>query len=81
MITLKNHRLTLTQDALCGLSLIAPVRPMSVRPVMVRADGKFDVGVSHALYDQLQTASLPRENLSDTVIRLAKASYSRRPAA
>lgn len=81
MIALKNHRLTLTQESLCGLSLIAPVRPMSVRPVMVRADGKFDVGISHALYDQLQTAALPKENLSDTVIRLAKAGYARPPAA
>lgn len=79
MIALKNHRLTLSQEALCGLSLICPVRPMSVRPVQIRHDGKFDVGVSHALYDQLQTASLPRENLSDTVIRLAKAGFAKGP--
>lgn len=79
MISLKNHRLTLTQTALTGLSLICPVKPMSVRPVMIRADGKFDVGISHALYDQLQTAALPKENLSDTVIRLAKANYAKGP--
>lgn len=38
-----------------------------------RSDGKYDIPISPALYDQLQTAALPRENFSDTVIRLAAA--------
>lgn len=35
-----------------------------------RADGKVDVGIPHSMLDQLQTAALPKENLSDTVVRL-----------
>jgi len=35
-----------------------------------RPDGKIDIAISHSLYDQLQTAALPRENLSDTIIRI-----------
>lgn len=37
-----------------------------------RSDGKYDMPVSASLYDQLQTAALPKENFSDTILRLAK---------
>lgn len=79
MLAMKKYRLTLNRESLLGLSLISPAK--TPRPVLPRADGKFDVSVSHALYDQLQTAALPKENLSDTVIRLAKAGYPRPPVA
>lgn len=35
-----------------------------------RSDGKVDVGIPHSTLDQLQTAARPKENLSDTVLRI-----------
>lgn len=61
-------RLTLTDQA-CRVfanMMIFKRLPVSVR----RPDGKIDVAISHSLYDQLQTAALPKENLSDTIIRI-----------
>ncbi len=37
-----------------------------------RPDGRYDVGISMGLLDQLQTASLPKENLSDTLVRIVR---------
>jgi hypothetical protein len=42
----------------------------SIKAVSPRNDGKWDAAISHSLKDQLQTASLPKENLSDTVERI-----------
>ncbi len=59
------YRLTVTHDAFSALlSMAKPVGAMR------RADGKFDVGISFSLLDQLKTAALPQENLSNTVLRI-----------
>jgi hypothetical protein len=64
------YRLTLTMDAVkaavCGPNkkLFKPSRSA------LRLDGRIDVGISFGLLDQLQTAALPKENLSDTVLRI-----------
>lgn len=62
-------RLTLSKDATVVLPKV--VKGPSVWICVRRNDGKYDVPVSPALYDQLQTAALPRENFSDTLLRLA----------
>lgn len=36
----------------------------------IRPDGKWEVAITYGLLDQLQTAALPKENLSDTVLRI-----------
>lgn len=65
------YRLTLTQAALLMLPTIVKFRHM---PQMVkRPDGKVDVAISLPLLDQLKTAALPQENLSNTVFRLGTA--------
>lgn len=62
-------RLTLSKEAFV---LLPKIVPKSLAWLGVsRPDGKWEVPVSPALYDQLQTAALPKENLSDTVLRLA----------
>ena len=42
------------------------------RPALAfkRGDGKIDIGIDYNLLDQLKTAALPKENLSDTLARL-----------
>ncbi len=62
-------RLTLSKEAVTVLPQVVtgPDAWLCVR----RTDGKYDVPVSPSLYDQLQTAALPRENCSDTLLRLA----------
>ncbi len=59
------YRLTLSRKA---LQLLADA--FSVKAASPRDDGKWDVAISQSLRDQLQTASLPKENLSDTVERI-----------
>ena len=64
------YRLTLTREAVQAAvmsknkSLFRPTR------AYIRPDGNIDVGITHGLLDQLQTAALPKENLSDTVLRI-----------
>ncbi len=64
------YRLTLTMDAIQAAvrgpnkTLFKPTRSF------LRPDGRLDVGISFGLLDQLQTAALPKENLSDTVLRI-----------
>ncbi len=65
------YRLTLNGNAVHAFSrLMASQKPPRVGIGISRPDGKYDVGISHALLDQLQTHALPRENLSDTVLRV-----------
>jgi hypothetical protein len=45
-------------------------RPGWVKAAIQRHDKKFDVAISTSLADQLKTAALPGENLSDTVLRV-----------
>lgn len=69
------YRLTLSQAALLVIPNVVKFRRM---PAMLkRADGKIDILISLPLLDQLKTASLPKENLSDTVLRLAIAQAQR----
>jgi hypothetical protein len=63
-------RLTLTKEATVALPKVVKPGPAAWLCVE-RPDGKYDVAVSVSLYDQLQTAALPRENFSDTLLRLA----------
>jgi hypothetical protein len=66
------YRLTLTMDAIQAAvrgpnkHLFKPTRSF------LRPDGRLDVGISFALLDQLQTAALPKENLSDTLVRIVR---------
>jgi hypothetical protein len=62
-------RLTLSTAATVALPKV--VKSPSAWVCVRRNDGQYDVPVSAALYDQLQTAALPRENFSDTLLRLA----------
>lgn len=68
------YRLTLRTNAIVPFSiLMANQNPPRLVMARQRPDGKYDVGISHALFDQLQTASLPSENLSDTIVRVVPA--------
>lgn len=63
------YRLTVTH-----LALLAAMsrKPPLFKPTIAlkRPDGKVDIGISYNTLDQLQTAALPKENLSDTLLRL-----------
>lgn len=60
------YRLTLSNAA---FNLFA-AKLRSMKVTYRRPDGRIDVGIDFNLLDQLQTSSLPRENLSDTIVRL-----------
>jgi hypothetical protein len=64
------YRLTLTMDAI-QVALRGPNKKL-FKPTRsaLRPDGRIDVGITFGLLDQLQTAALPKENLSDTVLRI-----------
>lgn len=67
------YRLTLKPDALQAFSLLMSTqKPPRVGIGVTRPDGRYDVAVSQGLFDQLQTAALPKENLSDTLVRIVK---------
>jgi hypothetical protein len=67
----EQYRLTLKPNAVHAFAqLMASQKPPRVGIGVSRPDGKYDVGISHALFDQLMTHSLPGENLSDTVVRV-----------
>lgn len=65
------YRLTLAPNAMAALAqwFVANKRGSSFLAVM-RPDAKYDVAITHSMLDQLQTAALPKENLSDTVLRI-----------
>lgn len=62
-------RLTLTPEA---FALVAEriKGPISPKLAIRRGDGKWDVGISMSMADQLMTAAFKGENLSDTVLRV-----------
>lgn len=66
------YRLTLTQPAVAAAIGLTGSKALFRTPKIgvPRSDGKIDVGISYNLLDQLQTAALPKENLSDTLLRL-----------
>lgn len=64
------YRLTLTAAALRAAVQSPNKRLFKPSRSYLRPDGRIDVGITFALLDQLQTASLPKENLSDTVVRI-----------
>jgi hypothetical protein len=66
------YRLTLKSEAavVAFCQLLANQKPPRLGVGVSRPDGKYDVGISMSLLDQLQTASLPKENLSDTLLRI-----------
>jgi hypothetical protein len=67
------YRLTLKADAVQAfLILMCNQKPARVGVGISRPDGRYDVGISMGLLDQLQTASLPKENLSDTLVRIVR---------
>lgn len=74
-LTQSFYRLTLAPKAMAALAAWKAARkPATVIYAVQREDLKYDVAISHSLADQLQTAALPKENLSDTVLRvMAKA--------
>lgn len=65
------YRLTLSNEAFlavaeqCSRAFIG-----DGRGIVKRNDGKWDIAISRSLLDQLHTAAFPRENLSDTVLRI-----------
>lgn len=63
------YRLTVTHAALLAAQSRTP--PLFKPTIAIRRpDGKVDVAISFNTLDQLQTAALPKENLSDTLLRL-----------
>lgn len=64
------YRLTLTKEALAAAVLGHSKSLFRPTMAIIRPDGRIDVGITHGLLDQLQTAALPKENLSDTVLRI-----------
>lgn len=63
------YRLTLTAQAFAVATVKYTGKPF-FKAAIERPDGKWDCAISMSLADQLQTAALPKENLSDTVIRI-----------
>lgn len=65
------YRLTLKPDAIIAyVQLMANQKPPRTGVGYSRPDGRYDVGITNGLLDQLQTAASPNENLSDTVRRI-----------
>ena len=63
-------RLTLSAEAF-ALALTKS-KPLAGKVAYSRPDGKWDVGVTPATADQLHQMAEPKENLSDTVLRILK---------
>lgn len=61
------YRLTLTDEA---FDAVGANKPFKFKAAFQRPDGKWNVAIAMSTLDQLQTAALPKENLSDTVLRL-----------
>lgn len=65
------YRLTLSQHALVLLyPHLRSVKRLGIVGTITRPDGRVDVPISFGLLDQLKTAALPKEDLSDTVVRV-----------
>lgn len=62
------YRLTLSRTAYFAAAEVKRIFKPQIP--FERQDSKVDVGISHNTLDQLQTAALPKENLSDTVLRI-----------
>lgn len=75
------YPLSLTREALeAAMGLKRPTsQPLfkGTKMAVQHPSGKVVIGISFSLLDQLQTAALPKENLSDTILRL----YPAAPAA
>ena len=65
-LPIPQYRLTLTKASCSALQQIS----RKIRIGVLRNDGKVDVAISFSLLDQLQTSALPKENLSDTILRI-----------
>ena len=65
-LPIPQYRLTLTKASCRALQQIS----RKTRIGVLRDDGKVDVAISYSLLDQIQTAALPKENLSDTILRI-----------
>jgi hypothetical protein len=63
------YRLTLTRESFAAV-LANSECGFSPKVAFQRPDGKWDCAISFALADQLKTAALAGENLSDTVLRV-----------
>ena len=66
-LPIPQYRLTLTKLSCQALQRLS----MKIRIGVMRPDGKVDIAISFSLLDQLQSAALPKENLSDTILRIA----------
>jgi hypothetical protein len=64
-------RLTLSVEAFT--LALAKSKPLAGKVAYSRPDGRWDVGISVSAADQLMQMAEPKENLSDTVIRLLSA--------
>jgi hypothetical protein len=62
-------RLTLTRKAL-GLARLRHSKPITDGIIVVRPDGRFDVFIKSAAANLLRQLSEPKENLSDTLVRI-----------
>lgn len=63
------YRLTLAPEAFTAVASVIKGQ-IPVKAAFQRPDGKWDCAISFSLLDQLKTAALPKENLSDTVLRI-----------
>jgi hypothetical protein len=61
-------RLTLSAEAF--VLAITKSKPLAGKAASARPDGKWDVFISVSAADQLMQMSEPKENLSDTVVRI-----------
>jgi len=69
------YRLTLSHEA---FKLIQPRLKYLSLGYLMRGD-RIDVPISMGLLDQLKTAALPRENLSDTIVRIHQKTGGTKP--
>lgn len=69
-VAIKMYRLTLTAEAF-ALALLHS-KPLAGRMAARRADNKWDVMITEITYGDLCKQAKPKENLSDTVVRLLK---------
>lgn len=61
------YRLTLSPEAFA--LAVGKKSPLAGEVAFRRPDGKWNVAISMAIAEQLVESALPKENLSDTVIR------------
>jgi hypothetical protein len=61
------YRLTLSAEAFA--LAVGKKSPLAGEMAFHRPDGRWDIAISMAIAEQLVESALPKENLSDTVIR------------